>query len=57
LKECGDFLWGVLERAHGRARRYLRVHGAIFFRDHIRDKDKDPSLSATQARAEGVWAL
>jgi hypothetical protein len=31
---------------------------AIFFRDCIRDKDKDPSFSAKQTRAEEerVWA-
>jgi hypothetical protein len=33
------------------------VHGAIFFRNHIHDKDKDPSFSAKQTRAkdERVW--
>jgi hypothetical protein len=31
---------------------------AIFYRDRIRDKDKDPSFSAKQTRAEEerVWA-
>jgi hypothetical protein len=31
---------------------------AIFVRDRIRDKDKDPSFSAKQTRAEDerVWA-
>jgi hypothetical protein len=34
------------------------VHGAIVRRDRIRDKDKDPSFSAKQTRAEEerVWA-
>jgi hypothetical protein len=34
------------------------VYGPIVLRDRIRDKDKDPSFSAKQARVkdEPVWA-
>jgi len=30
-----------------------QVHGAIFIRDRIRGKDKDPSFSAKQFRNRG----